>query len=105
MRLWRAHSREFKLMVVRELLSGQVSRAHLCRQHNLAPTVVTRWKQEYQERGEQAFTSTRPEPQEQAQQDLAARVAELERFCGQLAWENALLKKTLAQRPSAVDTP
>jgi transposase len=105
MRLWRAHSREFKLMVVRELLSGQVSRAQLCRQHNLAPTVVTRWKQEYQERGEQAFTSTRPTPQEHAQEDLAARVAELERFCGQLAWENALLKKTLAQRPSRPDTP
>jgi transposase len=105
MRLWRAHSREFKLMVVRELLAGQVSRAHLCHGHNLAPTVVTRWKQEYQERGEEAFTSARPTPQALAQEDLTARVAELERFCGQLAWENALLKKTLEKRPSPSGTP
>jgi len=33
-------------------------------------------------------------------QALEAKVAELERFCGQLAMENTALKKTLRQLPS-----
>jgi transposase-like protein len=56
--------------------------------------VVSRWKQEYLQRGEQAFVHHEPS----GEQPLAARVAELERFCGQLALENAVLKKALAPR-------
>lgn len=96
MRLYRTFSRDFKLRIVRELQAGTTTRAQLCREHNLAPTVVTRWKQEYEQRGEQAFTAAQPAPTSESEA-LAARVAQLERFCGQLAWENALLKKTLEQ--------
>jgi len=85
-------------MIVRELQAGTKSRAQICREHNLAPTVVTRWKQEYEQRGEQAFTAA-VSKQLSESEALSARVAELERFCGQLAWENALLKKTLEKRP------
>jgi len=35
---------------------------------------------------------------------LAQRVAELERFCGQLALENAVSKKALQGAPSRSDT-
>jgi hypothetical protein len=35
---------------------------------------------------------------------LAQRVAELERFCGQLALENAVLKKALQGAASRSDT-
>lgn len=54
--------------------------------------MLSRWRREYQERGEAAFQST----SESATTPLEQRVAELERFCGQLALENAVLKKALA---------
>ena len=98
MRLYRTHSREFKLMIVRQLQAGTTTRAQLCREHNLAPTMVSRWKQEYEQRGEEAFTIVQAKPSSESEA-LQVRIAELERFCGQLAWENALLKKTLEKRP------
>ncbi len=57
----------------------------------LADSVLSRWRKEYHERGEAAFL---PQPCEQAStQDQ--RIVELERFCGQLALENQVLKKAL----------
>jgi transposase-like protein len=58
--------------------------------------MVSRWRQEYELHGEAAFTPPEPTPS----QALEAKVAELERFCGQLAMENAVLKKALQQPPS-----
>lgn len=85
----RAHSREFKLSVVRQLESGERRPAQVCREHGLAEGLLHRWRREYRERGEAAF-----QPRVLSETDaLAQRVAELERFCGQLALENALLKK------------
>jgi hypothetical protein len=53
--------------------------------------VLARWRKEYEERGEAAFT-----PKESGQPSaLEARLAELERFCGQLALEKAALKKAV----------
>ncbi len=98
MRLYRTFSRDFKLMIVRQLQSGTTTRAQLCREHTLAPTVVSRWKQEYEQRGEEAFTAVQSRPSSESEV-LQARIGELERFCGQLAWENAVLKKTLEKRP------
>lgn len=94
MGVWRRHSREFKLQVVRQLISGEKSRAQICREHQVAERVVGRWKEEYLERGEAAFT---PKPVSHEAQ-LEARIAELERFCGQLAAENDALKKTLSKQ-------
>jgi transposase len=89
----RTFSREFKLDVVQQLASGAKRPAQVCREHHLAETVLLRWRREYEERGEAAFT-----PREAAAGDSPSaeqRVAELERFCGQLALENAALKKAL----------
>lgn len=61
--------------------------------------MVSRWRQEYDARGEEAFSTKQLTEQEA----LVARVAELERFCGQLAMENAVLKKALGKQPSASD--
>jgi putative transposase len=87
----RVHSREFKLEVVRQVASGEKRPAQLCREYGLAESVLSRWRKEYQENGEAAFQvahSGEVETQEQ-------KIAELERFCGQLALENQVLKKTL----------
>jgi transposase len=53
--------------------------------------VLLRWRKEYQARGEAAFT----EKQRSGNEALEARIAELERFCGQLSLENQILKKSL----------
>ncbi len=97
----RPHSRELKLMIVRQLASGEKRPAQVCREHNLAASMVARWRQEYDARGEAAFAPLEPTPT----QSLEAKVAELERFCGQLALENTVLKKALRQLPSRNGTP
>jgi transposase-like protein len=48
----RSHSREFKLLIVRQLASGEKRSAQVCREHNLAASLVARWRQEYDTRGE-----------------------------------------------------
>lgn len=92
----RHHSREFKLTIARQLASGEKRPAQICREHNLAASMVSHWRQEYEARGEAAFAPAEPTPT----QALEAKVAELERFCGQLAMENTVLKKALQQLPS-----
>ena len=92
----RIHSREFKLEVVRQAASGEKRLAQLCREYGLAESVLSRWRKEYQEKGEAAFQvvpSGGIATQEQ-------KIAELERFCGQLALENQVLKKTLKSMES-----
>ncbi len=87
----RVHSREFKLEVVRQSASGEKRPAQLCREYGLAESVLSRWRKEYQEKGEAAFQIT-PSDEGTTQEQ---KIAELERFCGQLALENQVLKKTL----------
>ena len=77
----RPHNRELKLTIVRQLASGEKRPAQVCLEHNLAPSLVARWRREYEIRGEAAFAPLEPTPT----QALEAKVAELERFCGQLA--------------------
>lgn len=97
----RTHSRDFKLSVCRQITSGERRPAQVCREHALAESLLLRWRKEYRERGEAAF---RPH-QAGEPAALAQRVAELERFCGQLALENAVLKKALARTTSRSVTP
>ena len=91
----RTFSREFKLPVVRQLVSGEQRPAQICREHNLADSVVSRWRKEYDQRGDEAFLP----PSSSEPPTAEAKIAELERFCGQLALENALLKKALGKLP------
>lgn len=88
----RTHSREFKLELMHQLASGARRPAQVCREHGLANSVLARWRAEYAERGEAAFVAREPEGEEA----LVRRIAELERFCGQLAVENDALKKGLS---------
>ncbi len=87
----RTFSREFKLEVVRQLTSGAKRPAQLCREYHLAESVLARWRKEYAERGEYAFAPRDLSPTDTLEQ----RIAELERLCGQLTLENAVLKKAL----------
>ena len=87
----RTFSRGFKLEVVGQMAEGHQRPAQACREYQLGESGLSGWRKEYNERGKAAFT-----PKEGGQKSAQeTRIAELERFCGQLALENAALKKAL----------
>ena len=100
----RTHSREFKREVCRLVESGLKRPAQVCREHQLAASVLDRWRHEYRDRGEQAFTPRKSEDLTGTEL-LERRIAELERHCGQLSLENALLKKLASVQLSKRSTP
>ena len=92
----RVHSRELKLEIVRQIATGQKRPAQVCREYGLAESVLSRWRKDSQERGEAAFEPVQAEGLSSQEQ----RITELEQFCGQLALENQVLKKTLQRLES-----
>ncbi len=92
----RVFSREFKLAAVHQVASGEKRPAQVCREHGIAEGLLLRWRREYEARGEAAFAPHQPSETEA----LERRIADLERLCGQLALENAVLKKALGNSPS-----
>jgi transposase-like protein len=47
----RTPGREVKLMIVRQLASREKRPAQVCREHNLAASMIFRWRQEYELHG------------------------------------------------------
>jgi len=92
----RTHTREFKLEIVRQVASGQKRPAQVCREHQLAESLLLRWRKEYEERGVEAFSPR----QLSGAEALEAKIAELEQFAGQLALENQVLKNASSRTPS-----
>jgi len=86
----RKYTPEFKLSLLRELEAGK-QLAQLCRENELHPSLVTRWKKEYQEHPKTAFQGNGNTYKTEA------RISELEKLVGQLYAENALLKKVLSR--------
>jgi len=84
----RRHTREFKISIIRELESGK-SLAQLSRENNIHPTMISRWRLEYEKNPDSAFSGNGNTYKE------AARIAELERLVGKLYSENDFLKKAL----------
>lgn len=98
----RKYTKEFKLQCCRQVATGHKRPAQICREHNLAESVLLRWRKDYEARGEAAFAERQPSSREES---LEARIAELERFCGKLALENEILKKGLSRYHSDAGTP
>lgn len=94
----RVFSPEIKLHIVRQLVSGEKYLSQLSREYQVSHTAISNWREAYQAKGEAAFFSS--ETQEPSVEILQGRVAELERFCGQLALENSVVKKALHLLPS-----
>ena len=78
---------EFKAQVVLSLLTGRKEPADICREQDLHPNVVSRWKTQFIEGAAAVFESSHKD------NDLAERIAELERMVGRLTMENEILKK------------
>ena len=98
----RSFDREFKLQVVRQLLSGEKRLAHLCREHQLSETLVRRWKEQYEAQGEAAwpeFGSLVVTP------DAEQRIRELEAALGRAHLENELLRRALKQAEKGGSLP
>jgi putative transposase len=77
----RTYSREFKFEIVRQIESGERRIAQICREQQIADSLIQRWRKQYRQQGEEAFT-----PGVRMEADaLERKVAELERFCGQFA--------------------
>lgn len=79
----REYSRDFKRMVVRQVENGSLLPVQACREYGLANSVLDQWHNAYRARGEEAFTMKTSSPEV----TLEARVAELERLCGQRTLE------------------
>lgn len=84
----RKFTAKFKAEVVLELLSGAKSSAELCREHQIAASVLADWKTIFLSRAAWLF-----ENPEQHDSQQVGRIAELERLVGRLTLENDLLKK------------
>jgi transposase len=90
----RTFTREFKLQIVRQLVTGEKRISQVCREHNLCQTLVRNWRQQYEKEGEQAWLD-----QEQAllvAEDPAVRIAALEAALGRATLENHFLRHALA---------
>jgi transposase len=93
-RLKRSFDREFKLQVVRQVLSGELRVAQVCREHQLSPTLVRRWQEQYEQDGAAAWPEfgslvVGPDPQQ--------RIRELEAALGRAHLENELLRRALKE--------
>jgi transposase len=86
----RKFTAEFKTQVVLDLVSGAKSAAELCRQYQLNPQLLARWKTEFLERAPLLFEQEQMHSQEQE------RIAELECVVGRLTMQLEIAKKTSA---------
>jgi len=83
----RTFSAELKAQVALEALRDDKRPAALCREHNLSPDLVSRWRQQLVDRAPELFVTSANQSAEQG------RIAELEQLVGQLTFELAALKK------------
>ena len=81
-------SREFKLSILQELTYK--SKAEICREHDLLPNLVDRWKREHD-----SYTSTAFQGRGNLYK-AEAKNAHYERIIGRLIAEIDMLKKTQA---------
>jgi transposase-like protein len=90
----RNFSPAFKAEVALQALRGEKSQAALCREHNLSPDLICRWKQTVEEAAPQLFASATDADADQQ------RLVELERLVGQLTLELSAAKKLSSILPS-----
>lgn len=83
----RRFNREFKLQILQQAECQPL--AEICREHNIHPNMISRWKRELQQYQKNAFKG------KGNTYKIEAQLAEAQRLIGQLYAENALLKKAI----------
>ena len=89
----RVYSRDLRVAAMREIEGGRTV-GEVARLLELSPSLLQRWRGEWQARGELAFPGMGQRGVTRALTELQ-RIAELERKIGQLTMENDSLKKAL----------
>ena len=89
MRQRRQFSAEFKSRVVLDVLSGQKRAAEVCREHQLKPDLLSRWKTDFVTQAATVFQG------DERSQRAEQRIAELERLVGRLTLELEVAKKAV----------
>jgi transposase-like protein len=92
----RTFDREFKLQVIRQLKSGEKRLAQLCREHNLCQTLVRRWREQYEQKGENAWLDQQAGNGSHILADDKARIAALEAALGRAHLELDFLRHCLS---------
>jgi len=82
----RKFSPDFKARVVLEALTGVKSTAEICRQYQLKPQVLARWKAQFIRWAPQVFAT-------QDDNEAQERIGELEQMVGRLTMELEVAKK------------
>lgn len=86
----RSFSAEFKFETVMEAWRGEKTAAQICRERGINENLLSRWKQEFLERGAEVFEQGKDKSK---QDEAETKIADLERMVGKLAMENEILKK------------
>ena len=85
---------EFKFKVVMESFQRDTTIEEVCRRFEVPNSVVSRWRQEFQQNGPSVFADKRT-PQARAQGSAPGESPdELKKLIGELAVQNELLKKS-----------
>lgn len=87
----RSFHRDLKLGICQEVEAGLRSKAQICRDMGLSPSVLDRWMEQYRSRGASAFPNS--DGQEQVSQER--RMKELEALVGRQALEIEFLKAAI----------
>ncbi|MEQ9569354.1 MAG: transposase [Longimicrobiales bacterium] len=85
------YSAKFKFSVVLEVLRSEKSDAEVARAYEVHPVTVSRWKNEFLERGAEVFGGS------DEVQAYEKRIGQLERMVGQKEVELALLKNFFSE--------
>lgn len=86
----RTFTREFKLDLCQKVRLGQCSKSAACREHSLSPSLLDRWLEKYDSKGQGAFKEDGPV-------DMERRVKELEASLGRAHLENEFLREALGK--------
>lgn len=87
MRTRRTFKPELKAKVVLECISGEKSISETCREYQLSPVMVSKWRTEFIQNASIVFEKNDKGAESQDQ------IADLERLVGRLSLENDMLKK------------
>ena len=107
----RVFTRDFKLTLARQLVSGDRRMSQICREHSLCESVVRRWKLHYERNGEASWTETAiplsagssaRSASDVVEAVVSDRVKELEAALGRAHLEIEFLKLALEKKPSTL---
>ena len=87
---------EFKFKVVLESLQRDTTMEEVCRKYSVTSSMVSRWRQAFQQKGPEIFRDQRdPESRSKAQgYDPGESPDDLKKLIGELTVQNDILKKS-----------